>query len=54
MLKITIEVKENNDKDKCTVKIINPKDLTKATESEKNAGAMVLNQIEKALKEIQD
>ena len=54
MLKITIQVVESKEKDKCTVKIINPKDLAKATVAEKNAGAMVINQIEKALKEIQD
>ena len=54
MLKITIQVQEDKNKDKCTVKMINPKDLSKATESEKNACAMVINQITKALKEIQD
>lgn len=54
MLKITISVQENKDKDNCTVKVISPKDLSKATENEKKAGAMVLNQVEKALKEIQD
>ena len=30
MLKITIQVQENKDKSKCTVKMINPKDLSKA------------------------
>ena len=54
MLKITIQVQENKDKSKCTVKMINPKDLSKASESEKNGCAMVINQITKALKEIQD
>lgn len=54
MLKITIQVQENKGKDNCTVKLINPKDLSKASENEKKAGAMVLNQIEKSLKEIQD
>ena len=54
MLKITIQVQENEDKSKCTVKIINPKDLSKASESEKRACAMVINQITKALQEIQD
>ena len=54
MLKITIQVQENKDKSKCTVKMINPKDLSKVSENEKNACAMVINQIEKALKEIQD
>ena len=54
MLKITIQVQENKDKNKCTVKMINPKDLSKASESEKNVCAMVINQITKALQEIQD
>ena len=54
MLKITILVQENKDKEKCTVKMINPKDLSKATEGEKSACAMVINQITKALEEIQD
>lgn len=54
MLKITIQVQESKDKSKCTVKMINPKDLSKASESEKNACAMVINQITKALQEIQD
>ena len=54
MLKITIQVQEDKNKEKCTVKLINPKDLSKASESEKNACAMVINQITKALEEIQD
>ena len=54
MLKITIQLQEDKNKEKCTVKMINPKDLSKASESEKNACAMVINQITKALKEIQD
>ena len=54
MLKITIQVQEDKNKEKCTVKMINPKDLSKASESEKNACAMVINQITKALEEIQD
>lgn len=54
MLKITIEVKEDKDKQKCTVKMINPKDVSKATENEKRACAMVINQIEKSLNEIKD
>lgn len=54
MLKITIEVKENKDGKSSNVKMINPKDLSKATEAEKNCCAMVINQIEKALNEIKD
>ena len=54
MLKITIQVQENKDRNNCTVKMINPKDLSKASDAEKNACAMVINQITKALQEIQD
>lgn len=54
MLKITVQVQEDKDKEKCVVKLINPKDTSKATENEKRACAMVINQIEKSLKEIQD
>ena len=54
MLKITIQIQEDKNKEKCIVKMINPKDLSKASESEKNACAMVINQITKALQEIQD
>lgn len=54
MLKITIQVQENKDKNNCTVKMINPKDLSKASESEKQACAMVINQITRSLEEIQD
>lgn len=34
--------------------MINPKDLSKSTENEQKVCAMVINQIEKSLKEIQD
>ena len=54
MLKITIQVQEDKDKEKCTVKMVNPKDLSKSSESEQKACAMVINQITKALQEIQD
>ena len=54
MLKITIQVQENKDKNNCTVKMINPKDLSKASESEKNVCAMVINQITKALQKLQN
>ena len=54
MLKITIQVAENKNKENCTVKMINPKDVSKATENEKRACAMVINQIEKSLNEIKD
>lgn len=54
MLKITVQVAENKDTDTCTVKIVNPKDLTKATENEKNVTAMVIDKITKALEELKD
>lgn len=54
MLKITIQVQDNKDKESCSVKLINPKDLSKASETEKNACAMVINEITKALKNMQD
>ena len=54
MLKITIQVQDNKDKSNCTVKMINPKDLSKASEVEKRACAMVISQIEKSLNEIKD
>ena len=53
MLKITLEIHENKDKDNCTVKITNQKDLSKATENEKCVGATVRNQVEKVLSELQ-
>lgn len=53
MLKITIQVADAKN-DKCTVKMINPKDVSKATETEKKTCAIVINQITKALQEIQD
>lgn len=53
MLKITIQVQESKDKENCTVKMINPKDLSKATDNEKNACAMVINAITKTLKDMQ-
>ena len=53
MLKITIQVSENKGKDSCDVKIINPKDLSKSSDAEKNTGAMVLNEITKALQNLQ-
>ena len=54
MLKITIEIKENKGKESCNVKLINPKDLSKGTQAEKNACITVINEITKSLKQIQD
>ena len=54
MLKITIQIQENKNMSKCTVKMINPKDLSKASEGEKITCAMINNQITKALQELQE
>ena len=54
MLKLTIEIKENKNKDSCSVTIVNPKDLSKSSEVEKQCGAMVRNEIEKAIKNIEN
>ena len=54
MLKITIQVTENKKDDTCKVTVINPKDLSKASENEKRVCAVVRNQIDKALEEIKD
>ena len=53
MLKFTIQIHENKDRESCNVKIVNPKDLSKATEGEKSTGAMVHEKITKALEELQ-
>lgn len=54
MLKITIEVEEDKKNDKCKVTIKNPKDLSKCSENEKRTGAMVRNEIEKSLHNLED
>lgn len=54
MLKITIQISENKNKDSCSVKMITPKDLSKATENEKNCTSAIINQITKALDEIKE
>ena len=54
MLKITIQVQENKDKNNCTVKMINPKDLSKASDNEKNTCAMVINEITNTLQSMSD
>ena len=54
MLKITIQIQENKNNDSCTVKIVNPKDLTKSSENEQKVGAMVKGKIEQALEELKN
>lgn len=54
MLKITVEISENKGKDSCNVKIKYPKDVTKASESERIATANVGSKIEQAIKELHD
>lgn len=55
MLKITIEVSENKDKETCKVVLKNPKEteLKKATEQEKQTMAMVINKVTDALYELE-
>lgn len=52
MLKITIAVTENKGKGNCKVDLINPKDLSKGTDNEKNVTAMVINAVTKALEDL--
>lgn len=54
MLRIIIEVQEDKIQDKCYVTIKNQKDLSKCSENEKRTGAMVRNEIEKALHKLED
>lgn len=54
MLKITIQIQENKNKDNCTVKMINPKDISKATDNEKTTCAMVINEITNTLQSMSD
>lgn len=49
MLKITINVTENKDNESCSVKIINPKDLSKSSEAEQKVGAMIINALQSDL-----
>lgn len=53
MLKLTIEIKENKGKESSNVKIVVPKNLEKASENEKIVGAMVKEEFEKTLQQIQ-
>ena len=53
MLKITIKVTENKGKNSCKVtSVVKPEDLSKASEDEKRAGAIVVNEINSALEKI--
>ena len=54
MLKITIQIQENKDKNNCTVKMINPRDLSKASDNEKTTCAMVINEITNTLQSMSD
>lgn len=53
MLKFTIEIKENKEKDSCKVTLTNPKDLTKCTENEKIVGANLRNKIDLLMNELE-
>lgn len=52
MIKFSIKIKENNNHDTCNVEIIKPKKLEDATQNEKNVTAVVINEIEKSLKNL--
>ena len=53
MLKLTIEVKDKQD-GSCSVQLKTPKDLSKATETEKSTGAVVYNNIAHTLKVLEE
>ena len=54
MLKITLTVQEKkNNSDDCTVKVEMPKNLDKATNSEKSVGSAVYQAVSKTLQELQ-
>lgn len=54
MLKIVIKVKSNEATGKCQVELIAPKNYKDVDKNEQIATVNVLNQITKALEEIQD
>ena len=54
MLKITIQITENKETDSCNVKMINPKDLSKASDNEKSTCAMVINEITNTLQSMSE
>ena len=54
MFKITIQVKENKNKNTCNVELIPPKDQTKLSPNEKATGFTVLNEIARTLNEMQN
>lgn len=54
MLKITITVQDKKgDSDDCTVKIQMPKDIEKASKSEKNVGSTVYQVITRTLEDLE-
>lgn len=53
MLKFTISVKQNKDNDDCTVKVEQPKNLDKASESEKAVTQAVYQTILASLENLQ-
>lgn len=54
MIKLQIQIQQKKESDDCTVKLINPKDLSKSSESEKNIAYVVSNTITNALSELQN
>ena len=53
MLKITIHVQDKDDKS-CTIKLINPKDLSKGSTSERNVCASLINEISNLLANLEN
>lgn len=53
MLKITLVVQQKKDSEDCTVKVEMPKNLDKATLSEKNIGGAVYQVLSNSLKELE-
>lgn len=54
MLKIILQIQENKNKNKCIVKMINPKDISKGSDNEKTTCAMVINEITNTLQSMAD
>lgn len=50
MLKITLIIEENKKEKNCTLRMINPKDYSKATENEKTCCAVLQNELQNCIK----
>ena len=54
MLKITLVIQQKKDSEDCTVKVEMPKNLEKATPSEKNIGGAVYQVLTDRLKKLEE